>query len=194
MPGRVSGKRYAQAIFELAREQDQLDQWAVDLQVVDQVVQDPEFRVFLNHADVPLGQKTQAVDVVLRDVHPLVRNLVHVLVVRGQSDLAVGILDDYTDILDDYHGRQRVSVTSAVPLNDGQLERITRFISDLTRREVLVSTQVDDSIIGGIVIQIGDQLLDGSTRSRLESLRNQMHSAVIGPGFSTGQGGDTNGD
>ena len=194
MPGRVSGKRYAQAIFELAREQEQLDQWAVDLQLVDQVVQDPEFRAFLNHAEVSLEQKNRAIDAVLRDVHPLVRNLVHVLVVRGQADLASGILEDYTELLDAHLGRQRVGVTSAVPLTDDQLERITRFISDLTLREVVVSTQVDESIIGGIVIQIGDQLLDGSTRSRLESLRRQMHSAVIGPGFSFGREGDTDGD
>lgn len=194
MPGRISGKRYAQAIFELAREQEQLDQWAVDLQLVDQVVQDPEFRAFLNHAEVPLEQKNRAIDAVLRDVHSLVRNLVHVLVVRGQADLAGGILEDYTELLDAHRGRQRVGVTSAVPLTDDQLERITRFISDLTRREVVVSTQVDESIIGGIVIQIGDQLLDGSTRSRLELLRKQMHSAVIGPGFSSGRGGDTDGD
>ena len=194
MAGRVSGKRYAQAIFELAREQDQVDQWSVDLDLVDQVVQDPEFRTFLNHADVPLEQKRQAVDAVLRDVHPTVRNMLHVLVSRGLADSVIGLRDSYTELLDAHHGRQRVGVTSAVPLEDTQLERITRFISDITRREVVITTQVDESIMGGIVIQIGDQLLDGSTRSKLEGLRNQMHSAVIGPGFSTGQEGETNGD
>ena len=194
MAGRVSGKRYAQAIFELAREQDQIDQWATELELVDQVVQDPEFRVFLNHADVPHEQKRQSIDAVLRDVHPTVRNLVQVLVARGLADLAIGLRDAYTELLDVHHGRQRVGVTSAVPLEDDQLARITQFISDITRREVVISTQVDESIMGGIVIQIGDQLLDGSTRSRLEALRNQMHSAVIGPGFSAGQEGETNGD
>ena len=193
MPSRVSGKRYAQAIFELAREHNQLDEWAVDLQLVDQALQDPEFRTFLTHADVPAEQKIRAVNAVLRDVNPLVRNLVDVLVVKGLTSIAAELQAAYTDLLDGHHGRQRVEVTSAVPLADSELDRVTRFISELTRREVVVTTQVDESIMGGIVIQIGDQLLDGSTRSRLESLRNQMHSAVIAPGFSAGREGDTDG-
>ena len=61
MPSRVSGKRYAQAIFELAVEQDQLDQWASDLELAGQVLQDPEFRSLLQHAEVPLDQKIRAV-------------------------------------------------------------------------------------------------------------------------------------
>ena len=194
MPARVSGKRYAQALFELALEHDQVDQWAADLEAVDLAVQDPEFRAFLDHADVPLERKAAAIDAVLGDAAPMVRNLVHVLVSRGQAGLAAGLRDAYGELLDVHRGRQRVGVTSAVPLEDGQLERIARFVSELTRREAVISTQVDESIIGGIVIQIGDQLLDGSARSRLETLRNQMRSAVIGPGFSAGQEGDTDGD
>jgi len=50
------------------------------------------------------------------------------------------------------------------------------------KKEVVVSTQVDESILGGLVIQIGDRLLDGSTRSRLNSLRNQLHTEVAVPG------------
>jgi len=194
MARRVSGKRYAQAIFELAREHNQLDEWAVDLQLVGQALQDPEFRTFLSHADVAADQKIRAIDTVLQDVHPLVRNLVDVLIVRGLAYLATELHAGYTELLDVHHGRQRVEVTSAIPLADPELERVTRSISDLTRREVVVSTRVEEAIMGGIVIQIGDQLLDGSTRSRLESMRNQMHSAVIVPGFSTGQGGETDGD
>lgn len=178
MPRRVSGKRYAQAIFELALERDQLDAWAGDLQLASQVLQDSDFRTFLTHAGVPVEDKIKSIDAVLRDVHPLVRNLVDVLVTRGLVDLALELEAAYGELLDGHHGRQRVEVTSAVPLDDGELARITRFVSDLTRKEVVVSAQVDESILGGMVIQIGDQLLDGSTRSRLEELRNRMHSSI----------------
>ena len=88
----------------------------------------------------------------------------------------------YLELLDEHRGRQRVEVTSAVPLEPAELDRITKFVSELVRKEVVVSTQVDESILGGLVIQIGDRLLDGSTRSRLDSLRNRMHSEVAVPG------------
>ena len=181
MPKRVSGKRYAQAIFELAVEQDQLDQWAEDLRAVDQVLQDTKFRSFLKHAEVPTSAKTKALDRVLRDVHPVVRNLAALLVTRGAVDLVHDVQTGYIYLLDEHRGRQQVDLTSAVPLDDRDLDRITQFVSSLVGKEVVISTQVDESILGGIIIQIGDQLLDGSTRSRLEGLRTQIRSEVAVP-------------
>ena len=182
MAQRVSGKRYAQAIFGIALEQDQLDQWETDLEFVAGVLQDDDFKALLKHADVPIGDKLKSVDAVMQEIHPLVRNMVSLLVTKGLVDVLPGLGAAYSALLDKHRGRQRVQVTSAVPLEQPELERITRFVADLVQKEVVVSTEVDDSILGGVVIQIGDQLLDGSTRSRLNDLRNRMHSGVFVPG------------
>jgi F-type H+-transporting ATPase subunit delta len=179
MAQRVSGKRYAQAIFELAREQDQLDQWDGDLEFIAGVLQDEEFKALLKHADVPMSNKNRAVDAVLRDVHPLIRNLVNLLVSKGLVDAVPEMRAAYAALLDQDRGRQRVQVTSAVPLDQDEMDRITQFLTSLVRKEVVVATDVDDSILGGVVIQIGDRLLDGSTRSRLDALRNRVRSEVV---------------
>ena len=179
MARRVSGKQYAQAIFELAREQDQLDQWDGDLEFIAGVLQDEEFKALLKHADVPMSNKNRAVDAVLRDVHPLIRNLVNLLVSKGLVDAVPEMRAAYAALLDQDRGRQRVQVTSAVPLEQDEMDRITQFLTSLVRKEVVVATDVDDSILGGVVIQIGDRLLDGSTRSRLEALRNRVRSEVV---------------
>ena len=142
MPRRVSAKRYAQAMFELAREQDQLDAWAADLQMVSQALQDPDFRTFLSHADVSVEEKIKATGAVLGEVHPLVLNLVNVLVASGLVDLAPELQAAYNGLLDVHHGRQRVEVTSAVPLDDAELTQITSFVSDLISKEVVVTTRV----------------------------------------------------
>ena len=163
----------------MALEQDQLDQWNSDLEFVDRVVQDDEFKALLKHADVPLVNKTRAIEAVLRDVHPLIRNLVNLLVSKGMVDAVHELRAAYAGLLDEHLGRQRVQVTSAVPLEPGELERVTQFLSSLVSKEIVVGTDVDESILGGVVIQIGDRLLDGSTRSRLDALRNRMRSGVI---------------
>ena len=178
MPAQVSGKRYAQAIFELAREQDQLDQWAGDLQLVDQALQDEEFKAFLKHAKVPAADKVRAISTVLSTVHPLVQNLVHILVSGGLVDLLPQLHQAYEALLDEHLGRQRVEVTSAIPLEDRELERITIFLSGLIQKEVVATTVVDETILGGVVIRMGDRLLDGSARSRLEGLRNRLHTGA----------------
>lgn len=178
MPKRVSGQRYAQAIFELALEQGQTDEWAADLELAGQVLRDQEFRTFLNHAEVPADEKIKSVAAVLPDVHPLIRNLLNVLVTKGLAYLAPELSEAYTKLLDIHHGRQRIEVVTAVALDDAELQSITQFVSNLTGKEVVVTTEVDEDIIGGIVIQIGDQLLDGSTRTHLEALRKRVRSGV----------------
>jgi len=179
MPKRVSGRRYAEAIFELALQEDQVEQWATELELVSQVLQDEDFSGFLKHADVPVDQKIKSIDSVLAQVHPLVRNMVKLLVSKGLVDLAGELQEAYAGLWDKHAGRQRVEVTSAVVLDQQEVDRIAQFVSGLIDKEVVVSTQVDESILGGIIIQIGDQLLDGSTRSKLEGLRSRLHSDII---------------
>ena len=179
MPKPVSGKRYAEAIFELAIQEQQVEQWATELQLVGEVLQDAEFSSFLKHADVPVEQKIKAIDTVLAQVHPLVRNMTNLLVSKGLVDLAADLKAAYDELWDQHAGRQRVGVTSAVELDQQEVGRISQFVSGLINKEVVVSTQVDESILGGVIIQIGDQLLDGSTRSKLEGLRSRLHSDIL---------------
>ena len=72
-----------------------------------------------------------------------------------------------------------MELTSAVELEDNQIDKIKVFVEGLVKKEVVIHTSVDESILGGIVIQIGDQLLDGSTKTQLEGLRKQVRSEVV---------------
>ena len=151
-----------------------MDQWDGELEFIDGVLQDEEFNALLKHADVPVSNKRRAIDAVLRDLHPLLRNLINLLVTKGLVDAVHDVRADYGGLLDDHRGRQRVKVTSAVPLEQDEMDRITQFLSSLVRKEIVVSSDVDESILGGVVIQVGDQLLDGSTKSRLDALRSEV--------------------
>lgn len=179
MAQRVSGQRYAQAIFELAVEQNQVESYTNDLEFADQVLQDEEFRAFLSHAEVPIVRKIGAIDAVFAEISPSVKNLISLLVTRGAGDSIHDIRAGYVGLLDVHLGRQRVEVTSAVTLEPQELDRITEYVSRVINKDVVVSARVDESILGGFIVQIGDQLLDGSTRSRLEQLRKQIRSEVV---------------
>ena len=177
MPGKVSGRRYGQAIFELAREQGESGQWGQDVALVAEAFTDPDFNALLKHAGVTAEDKQSAVDTVLGGVNPLVRNMVNLLVARGLVDAIPEACDEYALLLDRQEGRQRVEVTTAVPLEAPEISRITNFISGLIGREVVVTARVDEEILGGLVIQIGDRLLDGSARARLDGLRERLSAS-----------------
>ena len=176
MPQKVSGRRYAQAMFELALDNGEVHKWGEELALVAEVFQNDQFSSLLKHADVPAAEKLQATQTVLAGLNPLIRNMVDLLVSKGMVDAIPDAYAAYTELLDRHLGRQRVEVTSAVQLDDAEINRVTDFVAQLVRREVVITAKVDESILGGVVIQIGDRLLDGSTKARLDRMREQLHA------------------
>ena len=178
MARQVSGKRYGQAVFELAQEQDRTVLWGQDLALVSEAFDDADFIALLKHAGVSAEDKRSAVETVLGGTSPMVQNMINLLVARGLVDAVPDACREYAELLDRQEGRQRVEVTTAVPLSPQEVERITSFISGLIGREVVVTARVDEEILGGLVIQIGDRLLDGSARARLDGLRERLATGI----------------
>ena len=181
MAQQLSGQRYAQAIFDLALEKNEVEQWGQDLEVVSEAFQDSDFAALMKHADMSAADKRAATGSVLAGVNAMVRNLVDLLVSKGSVDSIADVYTSYTELLDQHLGRQRVEVTTAIALDEAEANRITSFVSELVRREVVLTAKVDESILGGLVIQIGDRLLDGSTKARLDGLRNRLHTEIASP-------------
>lgn len=178
MAQRVSGKRYGQAIFELAQDQGAVEQWGQDMALVSQAFEDTEFSALLKHAGVSAEDKRRATDAVLGDTQPMVRNMVNLLVARGLVDAIAEACQEFAELQDRLEGRQRVEVTTAVALEPAEVERITQFVAGLIGREVVVTPRVDEEILGGLVIQIGDRLMDGSARARLNGLRERLNAGI----------------
>ena len=178
MAQQLSGQRYAQAIFDLALENNEVEQWGQDLAVVSEAFQDSDFAALMKHADMSAADKRAATGSVLAGVNTMVRNLVDLLVSKGSVDSIADVYTSYTELLDQHLGRQRVEVTTAIALDEAEANRITSFVSELVRREVVLTIKVDESILGGLVIQIGDRLLDGSTKARLDGLKNRLHTEI----------------
>ena len=174
MAKRASAKRYAQATFDIALQRGQLDQWASDLGLVVEALHNAEFSAFLEHAKVPLAQKVQTIGEAFQGVDPMVLNLLSLLVSRGLAELFPEVEEGYRELLDQHKGREKVDVSSAVPLEDSEREQIIQFLTRLINKEVVLDSQVDPSILGGLVIKVGDRLIDGSTRTRLEGLGKQL--------------------
>lgn len=179
MAKQVGGQRYARALFDLAVEKDATDQWATDLAQLADVMQDEQFNLFLKHAEVPLDRKIESLATVLPEIDPMVRNLGSLLITRNSVDTIGDVAVSYNRLVDDRLGRQRIEVTTAVELEPAEAERIRQFVANLVQREVVMSAHVDEAILGGMVIQIGDRLMDGSTRSRLEELRKQIRAEAV---------------
>ncbi len=175
MPSTGSARRYARAVFEIARDNDTFDRWSEDLDAVAAVLELPETQGFLTASRVSDEQKQRLLDEHLSDVSREARNLVAVLVRRGRAHLARGIDEAYRDMLDEHRGIVSATVTTAVPLADDLRDGVESSLRDrMGGRDLRLVSTVDENILGGMVARVGDQVIDGSVRTRLRHMRNWL--------------------
>ncbi|MBI2936528.1 MAG: F0F1 ATP synthase subunit delta [Chloroflexi bacterium] len=181
MPGRgaPTPKRYAQAVFELARERGQVDQWQEDLQAMVNAARSTGFAMLLETPNVSLSDKVQAIQEILPQLAPLASNLLALLAQHRAVAFLPRIQEEFQKLLDASVGVQRALAVTAIPLAQGDQERVARHLKEVWDREIVLSTRIDPSILGGMVIQVGDRVLDGSTRGRLQALRKTLQEAAF---------------
>lgn len=177
MPRRISGKRYAQALFELGLEAQDLRGWGDDLRSMAKALSDEATVAILDSPSMPKEEKFRAIRAALSGLRPQIQNLACLLAARGRVELAPSVVDGYERLEEGYIGVTRAEVVTAVPLGDTDREAISQRLAALAHKEVKLEVRVDPTIIGGLVAKVGDQLLDGSTRTRLQELKRALVQA-----------------
>ncbi len=168
-------RRYAQAALELGLERNDLDAWRRDLGALADFWADAGQRAYLE--DVKLGKEARlarARETLGPFIGPGALNMALVLLSRGRSSLIPYIARAFADLEQRREHSVTASVTSTVELSEDQRTALRAQLSAQTGKEVMLETHVDPAILGGLVIKIGDQLLDLSVTARLGRLREQV--------------------
>jgi F-type H+-transporting ATPase subunit delta len=173
MAAKSLARRYAQAAFGLAVEQGAVEQWRRDIEDVATVLVDSPAAPVLANTRIPLAERLRVVERALQ-VDPLVLNLAKLLVTRGRSGIARQVAEAFGRLADDHEGIVHARVTTAIDLPSDELASIERRLSESTGKRVRTEVVVDPAIIGGVIIRMGDKLLDGSVRTRLRLLKRQL--------------------
>ncbi len=180
MAGSVYAKRYAQAAFEMAREKQELNVWQSDLRKVAGLARDEAVFSLLDNRETPFEEKAKTLTDRLGDIHPEVMKMVSMLVAKGRLGMIDDISDEYQRLVDGHRGVEgveTVEVTTAVPLDEADRLKIAQRITGIVGRPVVLKPVVDPEVIGGMIIRIGDRLIDGSVRSRLATLKRDLGAA-----------------
>jgi F-type H+-transporting ATPase subunit delta len=170
-----AAKRYAQALFSLGKERDTLDAWQSDLALLASLVEDASIATYLDNPSITADRKLAALDSALDSkVQPETRNLARILVERDRTDAIPEIRDLFDDQVRAERGIVVAVVTTAEPLSDAEQHLVREKLASITGATVQLATHVDPDIIGGIIIRIGDQVIDGSVRNKLERMRSRL--------------------
>jgi F-type H+-transporting ATPase subunit delta len=167
---------YAEALFEAARERDELEGVLSDLgEFVDALQDSEELRLFFYGGQIPERQKRRALDGLTEGMKSSTSNFLKVLVDNGREEILEEVLARYEELVKEHLGRIEVEVTTAVELSDDQRGRLKERLAEvLEGREIILETNVDPRLVGGAVFRYGGRMMDGSIRGRLESLREGM--------------------
>jgi F-type H+-transporting ATPase subunit delta len=179
MPKINSGKRYAQAAFELALERNELESWQKGLEKIAELTKNEELMALLQNPRLPFDAKKSLSQKHLGEINPLAFNLALLLVIKGLLRLGQQISQQYISLLDVHRGIERAKVTTALPLGDEEREEVSHRLGAMANRKVVIDGQVDSTIIGGFIARMGDKLIDGSVRQRLETLKKNLLEAGI---------------
>jgi F-type H+-transporting ATPase subunit delta len=177
VPPSASAKRYAGAAFNVAALSGEYVSWLATLDEIARILRMPSARIIFASPSVPTEQKIASLDQMLPHAPPLVRNFLHILADRGRLDELPDIAEALHLLDNERQGIVTAEVTTAVPL-DAELERLVaqRLATLLSRdpQQITIVSRVDPAIIGGVVAQVGDRVIDDSVRGRLERLRRTL--------------------
>ncbi|MCD7731763.1 MAG: ATP synthase F1 subunit delta [Oscillospiraceae bacterium] len=174
------GKVYSEAIFELAAEQSCAETVFEELEALKTVWnENPGLVKVLRAPTVGISEKLGITEKIFKGrVSDMVYNLLCVITEKNRADYLPEIADAYKDKWYDASGIAEVTVTSCEPLSDALKEKLIKKLETVYKKKVILNEKTDSSLIGGIVVNYGNTMLDGSVKSRLEALQKQIKGII----------------
>jgi F-type H+-transporting ATPase subunit delta len=172
-------RRYAQALFDSARKQGVVDQVEDELKTVDQTLRAvPRLARVLRAPTIPRAQKKELLQKAFgARVGQLTSRFLALAVERRRETILGEIYGEYQRLANEARNILPVQVTAAVPLTDPERAALATALSNRTGKNVTLEVDVDPEIMGGLMLRMGDTVIDGSVRSRLKQLRSRLLGA-----------------
>ncbi|MEA2734008.1 MAG: F-type H+-transporting ATPase subunit delta [Humisphaera sp.] len=167
---------YAQSILELANDQKQAEPIGQELAALKQILdENPSIREIFTNPSISADERGKLLERAFKGkIAPLLYSTIGVLNAHNRLGLLTQIAQAYDDLLDKQLGKVEVDLTVAQKLDAAQLEQARKQISAALGRHAVIHQYVDDGIIGGMIVRVGDKLIDSSVRYQLAAMKKQL--------------------
>jgi F-type H+-transporting ATPase subunit delta len=170
-----SARRYAEAAFEIAQRDDSVDAWLSSFDVAEARLTGSDVTRLLASPAIPAAAREGLLARLLGDaVSGPPRNLMALLIRRGRFDQLPAVAAEFRRLHRRREGIVEAMVTSAAPLDAAEVTALEQRLATMAGARIELSQRIDASLIGGLQVRLGDRLLDGSVRGRLERLRTRL--------------------
>ncbi|CCO08432.1 F0F1 ATP synthase subunit delta [Desulforamulus hydrothermalis] len=171
-------RRYAQALYEIARDKNALDTMEQELKGVAEAIEGTrELQKVLYHPQVLPGEKKKLLKALFEGkISAETMNFLGLVVDKRRENYISGIAAEFAALANEARGKVAAEVTSAIQLSDEQKQQLIQVASRLAGKQVEPTFAVDPSLIGGVVVKIGSKVIDGSIKTRLAALKSRLMS------------------
>ncbi len=172
----VASRRYAKALYLLAREQQALESIRADLEALTDLMETSrEWKLFVETPVGSLAMRGKILDTLFAGkLHATTLRFLHFIDSKRRMNLLAPMRQAWMALYDDELGIRRATAVSAIPLDAAQQQALAKRLSDRMDAQVILTCTVDPDLIGGIRVLIGDQVLDYSIHSQLDALKKRL--------------------
>ena len=181
MLNRSVARRYAEAFFSIAQEQNKIDQYQQELEKLVQVIEETEnLKEYLAHLLIPAKEKKEiAAKIFAEQVSTTTLNFLYVLIDKRRERYLDAILAEYKDMADESHNIAKAELIAAQEVSEEDVKMLAEKLSASMGKTVQLNVSVDPALIGGVKIRLGDQIIDGTVAKKLEMLKEQLKQVKI---------------
>jgi F-type H+-transporting ATPase subunit delta len=170
----AAARRYARAVFDLAREEGEVEDWEKRLARISELFADADVAAVLSNPTIPAEQREGLVAAAPHLLDEKATNLARLLIESGRVGEVAGVEEEFQRLADEAAGRIRATVTTAIQLGAEDRNRLARELSKRLDKDVRMTAVQDPRIIGGLKVQYGDRVVDASVATRLQQLRRRL--------------------
>lgn len=175
----AAARRYARAVFELAQEQKSAAVWQRRLETIRALMEVPALQAILANRAIAGEARARVLrEAAAGSLDEDGLNLAVLLLENNRLGQVDVVLAEFEKLLDEAEGRVRATATTAVELGDDERRSLERELSERFGGKVRLEAEVDPDILGGLVVRVGDHLVDASVRTRLQQLRRRLATAT----------------
>ena len=165
-------KRYASAIYDIAESSDKIGEIREALNILaENYNEDEEFKVFLLDPSIKYDEKVKYLHKSFDFISEDAFKIINYLVKKGRVSLAEKIRDSYLKIYYEKNNRILVNATFTKELSDNQREALMKKLEEKYKKKIVLNLSVDEELIGGGIIKIGNKVIDGSIKSQIENIK-----------------------
>lgn len=169
-------RRYAAGIFQLAQEEKAIDTWRAELTKLEELLQDDVLVAAFQNPAVGISRRMELAELLKPELRPETENLLRLLVEHHRTREIRRIRQEFGRLADEASGIVHATVATAIELDEDDRKRFEQALAKKLGRKVTVEFSTDPGIVGGATIQIGDHLVDGTVRTQLARLRQELLS------------------